>query len=96
MATGNWPPTVLGNDVTYLVSYFRGINEACMLSGFYASADVNGDCMVIGSDVTTLVNYFRGISSLSYCPDYEPAWYTPDDLPLEQPGNWPGCEMANR
>ena len=63
-----------------------------LLDGFWASGDANGDCSNIGSDVTKLVTYFRGLTSLSYCPDYEPAWPTPDDLPEEAPSGWPNCE----
>ena len=53
----NGDDRVIGSDVTYLVSYFRGIVPAPdpLLAG-----DANGDCSVIGSDVTYLVNYFRG------------------------------------
>ncbi len=92
MSAGSWPPTVIGSDVTYLVNYFRGISTPCMLSGFYASGDVNADCVVIGSDVTYLVRYFRGAATLSYCADYEPAWQAPEDFPSEAPDGWPNCE----
>ncbi|MCP4582552.1 MAG: hypothetical protein GY839_13165 [candidate division Zixibacteria bacterium] len=94
MANGVWPPTVIGGDVTYLVNYFRSMpsSQACLLGGFYCSADANGDCAIIGSDVTRLVNYFRGQTTLEYCPDYEPAWPIPDDLPEEAPVGWPNCE----
>ncbi len=95
MFIGIWPPQVIGSDVTYIVSYFRGLpNEPCLLDGFWASADVNGDCNIIGSDVTRLVNCFRGIGSIEFCPDYPPAWYSEDDFPLEQPDGWPNCENA--
>ena len=69
---------VLGSDVTYLVSYFRGIMEPQpeWLFGpdnFWAGADANGDCQVIGSDITYLVSYFRGIhSEIQWCPQYPP------------------------
>lgn len=92
MINGNWPPQVIGGDVTYLVTYFRGIVSACNLDGFWCSADANGDCQVIGSDVTKLVGYFRGNTDIVWCPDYPPAWPTPDDLPVEAPVSWPGCE----
>jgi len=94
MYNGNWPPAILGNDVTYLVNYFRGMEicQPCLLDGFWASADANGDCNVIGSDVTKLVNYFRGAGDLHYCIDFEPLWPTPYDLPGEEPDNWPECE----
>jgi hypothetical protein len=76
---------VVGSDVTYLVGYFRALNQPCLLDGFYCAADVNGDCLIIGSDVTKLVTYFRGLANLSYCPDYEPAWPTPNDCPEDVP-----------
>jgi len=47
MALGIWPPTVIGGDVTYLVGYFIGGGQAsCNLDGFWASADINGDCTI--------------------------------------------------
>jgi hypothetical protein len=89
MPNGIWPPTVIGADVTYLVNYFRSLSGPCLLDGFYASADANGDCMVIGSDVTRLVNYFRGLTDISWCPDWPTTWPpVPDDAP---PG-WPNCD----
>jgi agmatine deiminase len=94
MANGQYPPQVVGADVTYMVNYFRGheSSQPCYLSSFWASADINGDCSVIGSDVTRLVNYFRGISIIEWCPDYAPLWLTPADFPAEAPPGWPGCE----
>jgi hypothetical protein len=94
MLNGQWPPQVIGGDVTYMVNFFRGIeaNQPCFLNGFWASADVNGDCNVIGSDVTRLVNYFRGINNIEWCPEYEPLWPSPEDIPVEAPGGWPNCE----
>jgi len=94
MANGAWPPSVIGGDVTYLVNYFRSLpsSEACLIEGFWCSADANGDCFIIGSDVTKLVNYFRGTTSLAYCLDYEPAWLSPNYLPEEAPDSWPDCE----
>jgi hypothetical protein len=96
MYNGAWPPAVIGGDVTYLVNYFRAIpaSQPCLLNGFWASADANGDCQVIGSDVTRLINYLRAIGTIEYCPDYEPAWSTPDDLPTEAPPGWPNCETV--
>jgi len=44
----------------------------------------------IGSDVTRLVNFFKHNTSLCYCADYEPDWFTPDDLPDDMPPGWPG------
>jgi len=94
MSGGAWPPTATGPDVTYLVNFFRGgpTSQSCLLDNFWCSADANGDCNVVGADVTKLVNVFRGQGSIGYCPDYEPAWFTPDDLPAEMPPGWPGCE----
>ncbi|MCP4582025.1 MAG: hypothetical protein GY839_10430, partial [candidate division Zixibacteria bacterium] len=94
MYNGAWPAMVIGGDVTFLVNYFRGLpsSNPCPLGGFWASADANGDCLVIGSDVTKLVNYFRGMGDPANCPDYDPCWPTPDDLPPSAPGGWPNCE----
>ncbi|MCP4582964.1 MAG: hypothetical protein GY839_15250, partial [candidate division Zixibacteria bacterium] len=93
MYLGAWPPSVIGGDVTYMVNYFRGMitSQACLLDGFWCSADANGDCLIIGSDVTRLVNYFRGMTELGYCADYEPAWPALDDLPVDAPVGWPNC-----
>ena len=93
MFNGAWPPTVIGGDVTYLVNYFRGqpCCPSCILGDFFCAADINGDCNVIGSDVTRLVNYFRGRVAIVYCPDYEPAWPTIDDLSVDAPPGWPNC-----
>jgi hypothetical protein len=94
MINGQWPPTIIGGDVTYLVGYFRGINGPCLVGGFYNAADANGDCLIIGSDVTRLVSYFRGISDIAHCADYPPAWLVPGDCPTEVPAGWPNCEVA--
>ena len=68
---------VIGSDVTFLVSYFRGVGgapgDSCWIESenrwLYSAADVNGDCHVIGSDITYLVNYFRGTQpAILYCP----------------------------
>ena len=93
MYNGQWPPTVIGGDVTYLVNYFRGLtsSQSCLLDGFWASADVNGDCNIIGSDVTKLVSYFRGVGVIQYCPAYPPE-YPP--IPPSAPSGWPDCETA--
>ena len=95
MANGGWPPAVIGSDVTYLVNYFRNLdgNPPCNFTGFFAPADINGDCRVIGSDVTRLVNYFRGQGTIAYCPDYEPWWHSSRELPTNPPPNWPGCDQ---
>ncbi len=94
MYAGAWPPNILGADVTYLVNYFRGTTEACLLGGFYASGDINGDCAVIGSDVTYLTTYFRGGNPPTYCPNYYPSWPTSGDLPASAPYSWPNCENS--
>jgi hypothetical protein len=94
MINGIWPPQVIGSDVTYLVGYFRNLpgNPPCLLYGFYAAADVNGDCLIIGSDVTKLVNYFRTGEGLLHCPDYPPMWPDPENVPIEPPEDWPACQ----
>jgi hypothetical protein len=94
MFLGLWPPQVIGNDVTYLVNYFTGATQPCLLDGFYCAADVNGDCQVIGSDITRLQNYFLGGPPPAYCPDYPPLWPTRGDLPPNAPDGWPNCEGA--
>lgn len=96
MFNGSWPASVIGGDVTYLVNYFRGLptSISCLLNGFWASADVNGDCSVIGSDVTKLVNYLRGVGDVTYCPGFVPAWLTPADLPGSAPSGWPNCDVV--
>ena len=93
MYYGDWPPSVIGSDVTYLVNYFLGIpaNQPCLLGDLWSSADVNGDCQVIGSDVTYLVGHFRGIAPLQWCPEHPPAWETTGDLPADKPEGWPYC-----
>jgi len=95
MALGIWPPTVIGGDVSYLVGYFIGAGNApCNLDDFWASADVSGDCTVIGGDVSALVGYLIGTNpEILYCPDYEPAWLTPDDFPDTAPDGWPNCDI---
>ena len=94
MAVGAWPPQAIVGDVTYLVNYFGSFPgiQTCLLDGFWASADANGDCQIIASDVTKLINYLRGQTDLSCCPNYPPSWFTQADLPAEAPVGWPGCE----
>ena len=94
MAIRDWPPAVIGSDVTYLVNYFRGAPSSvpCLINGFYAAADVTGDCHVIGSDVTRLVNFFRGVGELEPCMDYMPAWRPSDEVPADPPTGWPNCD----
>ncbi|MCP4581997.1 MAG: hypothetical protein GY839_10285 [candidate division Zixibacteria bacterium] len=93
MPSGLWPPAVIGADVTYLVNYFRTTSDPCLMESYYAAADINGDCLVIGSDVTRLVNYFRAEAEISWCPDFAPAWPTPDYLPPDAPIGWPNCDV---
>ena len=92
MMAGQWPPRWLGNDITYLVFYFRGINPPCNLDGFYAAADFNGNCSITGADVTSMVGAMRGLSPHGYCNDYIPAWFSSEDFPEDPPENWPGCD----
>jgi hypothetical protein len=47
----------IGSDVTYLVSYFRGLTR-CPCSR--CAGDTNGDGLLIGSDVTYMVQYLGG------------------------------------
>ena len=95
MAVGLWPPSVIGGDVTYLVGYFiGGGQEPCNLDGFWASADINGDCAIIGSDVTALVSYFIGGGIITFCPDYPPVWDSAPDPWPDQPTGWPNCETT--
>ena len=89
MLAGTWPPTTIGADVTYLVNYFRAIAQPCLIDGFFAAGDANGDCSVIGADVTFLVQYFRGANELQFCADYPPMW---PPLPEDEPAGWPPCE----
>jgi len=94
MYYGAWPPIVHSLDLNYIVEYFR-VNPmaiSCLIDGFWASADVNGDCLIMGTDATRFVNYFRSDASLEYCPDYTPAWLTYEDLPPSAPSGWPNCE----
>jgi hypothetical protein len=94
MSTETWPPATIGGDVTYLVNFFRGsaVCPSCLLDGFWASADANGDCIITGNDITKLVNFFRGTASLEFCGSYEPCWPTINDLPDSAPPDWPECE----
>jgi len=96
MAYGTWPPAVWGNDVTYLINYFRGRVPACGLDiGFWYSADVNGDCRVLGTDVRCLLDYFHGIGSINHCCDVAPCWITPDSIPAMPPSGWPNCNYLS-
>lgn len=92
MVNGLWPPMVIGADVTFLVNYFKGTSNPCLLDGFYASADANGDCLVMGSDVIRMVAYFRGNGNIEYCSGYEPVWHNPSELPTSAPSGWPNCD----
>lgn len=94
MYGGIWPPQAIGADITYIVNYLRNMPTSvpCRFAGIWASADVNGSCDVAGSDVIRFVNYLRGAIGLTWCPDVEPLWPTPQNLPPDQPPGWPGCE----
>ena len=87
MGVGTWPAVVTGADVTYLSNFFLQNNPSCEFEGFYAAADVNGDCRVIGSDVTYLVRYFRTEGPApQFCPDF------PHIPPVED--NYPACDIV--
>lgn len=94
MFAGAWPPQAIGSDVTYIVNYLRNSPAAqpCLLDDVWASGDVNGSCDISGSDVIRFVNFLRGTIGLTWCPDHDPAWPTPQDVPAEQPPGWPGCD----
>ncbi|MCP4581947.1 MAG: hypothetical protein GY839_10030 [candidate division Zixibacteria bacterium] len=92
MAIGQWPPQVIGEDLTYLVNFLRSTNAPCLLDSFFCPADINGDCHVIGSDATRMVNYFREMVDISFCLEKPPMWRILDDLPVESPVSWPNCE----
>lgn len=49
---------VRGNDVLYLVSYFRGANPP---PNPYLNGDANGDCNVDMADITYLTRYLKGL-----------------------------------
>jgi hypothetical protein len=90
-----------GNDVTYLVNYFRSAPTSipCYFNGdaglLWASADANGSCDITGNDVTKMVNYNRSdptAPALLFCPQYQPAYPTSADVPNPLPEGWPFCE----
>jgi len=73
----NGDNNVFGNDVTYGVTYFRGIGspppdsfwDSSSSEWLYSAADSNGDCRFLGSDITFLINYFRAIQEdIFWCP----------------------------
>jgi hypothetical protein len=76
---------IIGSDVTYLVTYFRGVNppppDSCWNSNtnswHHAAGDANGDCLLIGSDVTFLVGFFRGVNPHPLWCIYTPPLYPP-------------------
>jgi len=51
---------VHGNDVLYLISYFRGANPP---PSPYLNGDANGDCNVDIGDITYLTRYLKGIGN---------------------------------
>ena len=82
-----------GPDVTYLVQYFRMANAGCKIDGYFASGDANGDCLVTGPDVTFMVQFFRmAHPTLKFCPDWQPLWPTPGDVPSPLPEGFPFCD----
>ncbi|MCP4584247.1 MAG: hypothetical protein GY839_21755 [candidate division Zixibacteria bacterium] len=95
MYNGYWPPRRIGSDVTYLVNFFSGLttHTPCLIDGLWASADVNGDCIVNGGDITRLVAYFNGQNDVTICPDFPAQWPNPTDLPPFPPFGWPPCEQ---
>ncbi|OQX90897.1 MAG: hypothetical protein B6D58_09255 [candidate division Zixibacteria bacterium 4484_95] len=75
----NGDGSVMGNDVTYSVRYFKGIGspppDSCQYQGgwLYSGGDANGNCVYAGSDVTFLVGYFKGYNpEILYCPETPP------------------------
>ena len=92
MYGGGWPPAVNGLDVMYLVNYFKGSGNPCLMVGssynLWASADANASCNVNGLDITYLTAYLKGGPAPLYCPDFEPAW---PPLPDTAPPGWPNC-----
>jgi len=73
--------SVLGNDITYAVNFFRGTGDAPPDNCFneltqtwlHVAGDVNGDCAFIGSDVTYMVGFLRGANDPpQFCPDLPP------------------------
>jgi hypothetical protein len=99
MYEGQWPPIVNYDDAAYLKDYLQGYpsSHPCLKVGpsynLWASADVNGDCIVDVADYTYLFDYLQGrIPSLSFCPDFEPVWPTPPpSWPVDPPPGWPDC-----
>jgi len=93
-----WPPQAIGCDVTYLVNFLTGEIAVfpCLIDTLWASADVNGDCLVNGNDVTRMISYFRGQINLSHCPEFPPRWLSSGELPSDPPQGWPPCEERHR
>ncbi|OQX91562.1 MAG: hypothetical protein B6D58_07485, partial [candidate division Zixibacteria bacterium 4484_95] len=78
----NGDGSVMGNDVTYSVRYFKGLGDpppdSCPYNGgwLYSAGDANGNCSYTGSDVTFLVGYFKGLNpEVLWCPDTPPPVY---------------------
>jgi hypothetical protein len=78
----NGDGSVMGNDVTYGVRYFKGLGnpppDSCWNdsteSWLYSAGDVNGSCTFTGSDITYFVAYFKGINpEILWCPQTPPA-----------------------
>jgi M6 family metalloprotease-like protein len=91
-----------GNDVTYLVNFFRSAPTSvpCYFDDgtgglLWASADANGSCDITGNDVTKMVNFNRSdptAPALLYCNQYEPLYHTIGDVPNPLPEGWPFCD----
>jgi len=90
-----------GNDVTYLVNFFRSAPTSvpCYFDNgtglLWASADANGSCDITGNDVTKMVNFNRSdptAPALLYCDQYEPLYHTIGEVPNPLPEGWPFCD----
>jgi len=78
----NGDGSVMGNDATYGVRYFKGLGDpppdSCWNdsteSWLYSAGDANGSCTFTGSDITFLVAYFKGYNpEILWCPQTPPA-----------------------
>lgn len=84
--SGQW----IWQDLVYpICRLVKCYTSGLLLTSFYCPADA---CRASVPDVTKLVTKFHGLANITPCPDYSPAWPTPDDLPVEAPSGWPNCE----
>ena len=67
-----------GQDIVYLVQYFRGEQMPPMP---YLAGDTNGNCLVTGQDVTYFINYIRGIGNSPVCGNCGAVLISLDDYP---------------